>query len=360
MSTYMQLSLHMGMFMESTVEVSDQVFRDTITSLTWAESKGMFLDEYRSYINTIDACSCDGDWSPLCYIKLTITYNLAANKFGCWEIGGATTNEGSAIVIGLPNSQKSLALAAFKTHRKPNQTHAVVQIWPGSIITLTTQSKGHGHVLLYRISDIYPEEIEHVHKLTGDVKNVQKFTASLKLCKVFNIMTREVVAYNRELESIHIDHSIVQASITKATMYDCTRALYIRPYYFVKEGYKDWNIEKISYTTEYNTNESLMQLHELSTTISSSSLSINKPDNILVGMYISDTVRGTDSPIYVRVMIVVIIRNLIVTSDMYNINESTFKEHSDMFECSSFSELIQKADLTDDLYKTTIGKYVGN
>lgn len=346
--------------METTVEVSDKLFKTTTNSLTWSESKGMFLDEYRSYINTIDVCACDGDWSPLYNIKLTITYNIAANKFGCWELGGATANDGSSIIIGLPNSKKSLALAAFKTHKKPNQTHAVVQVWPGSVITLTTQSKGHGYVLLYRVSDIYPEEVEHVNKVTTDIKTVQKFTASLRLCKIFNIMTREVIAYNRELESIHIDHSIIQTSITKATMYDCTRALYIRPYYFIKEGYKDWDIETISYGTEYNINESLMKLHELSTSISSSSLTINKPDNILVGMYISDTVRDTVTPIYVRVKIVVIIRNIIVTSNMFNIDEFNFKEHSDMFECSSFSELIQKADLDDSLYKLTIGKYVGN
>ncbi len=77
-------------------------------------------------------------------------------------------------------------------------------------------------------------------------------------------------------------------------------------------------------------------------------------------MYISDTVRGAGKSIYVRVKIAIIIRNMIVSSDMFNINESTFNEHCDMFECSSFSELIQKADLEDILYKLTIGKYVGN
>lgn len=346
--------------MEPTVEVSDQLFKDTSSSLSWAEAKGLFLDEYHSYINTITACSCDGDWSPLYNIKLTVTYNISANKFGCWEIGGATTNDGSGILIGLPNSQKSLALAAFRTHRKPNQTHAVVQIWPGSVITLTTQSKGHGYVLLYRCSDIYPEIVTHVNHRTANVKTVQKFVASLKLCKIFNIMTREVIVYNRDLEAIDIEHKLIQTSITKATMYDCTRALYIRPYFFIKECYKDWNIETLACANEYNTNESLMKLHELAASISSSSLSIGKQDTILVGMYISDTVRGAGKSIYVRVKIAIIIRNMIVSSDMFNINESTFNEHCDMFECSSFSELIQKADLEDILYKLTIGKYVGN
>lgn len=335
------------------------------SEVTWTIAKRLFTGELQKHISTAQACMIDNNWASLATIELTVTLNEATNKFCCWEYGGATNSSGSALLIGLPSGDKPLALSAFRSHHSPNHTHAVVQVWNGCIVAIATQNKGNGVILLYKVETINPRETPYVHrdKETGEhsSKTVMRFAASLSLSKIINITTNETFIFNSDLQSISIGHPIVKTAIKKASFYNCQQALYIRPFFFISDGYKDWDLDKFEYDDFIDDpNKVSSKLIEIITTLSNAVKNTDKKELAILGITTNGAPSvevGTPDGLYAK--FVVITKNITECYWMY-ITEEIFNCFKDFFECGSYNDF-RKIAFGDDVFKrTSICKYVGN
>lgn len=328
--------------------------------LSWHDAKYLFVGDFKTLINTAYACMCDEDWSSIYNVSLTVTYNKNNNKFCGWEIGGATNVSGSSLIIGLPNGDKPLAVAALRKHKLPNMTHAVVQLWEGSIVAITTHVKGNGVVLLYRVHDVGPATHTHISKLYDSVTS-HKFVAKLQLCKVLDLITKKVTSFNTDLDFINNEHPIVQTSIRKASVFNCKQAMYIRFFYFITEGYKDWDIRNL-----YNENTSSIKTDYASVTSTldrmlaisaQETVTSAKGDNVLIGL--DPYTSGIDNSRGIYVKFVMIIRGVPTMCNTLCITEDIFNKYKDFFEWNSYNELIEASKI-DDITNISICKYSSN
>ncbi len=231
---------------ESFVDDKDELF-EYAKNCPWKIARQLFDDEVARYVTLIQASLASNDWSSLKQIQVTVTRNSNNGKYCCWECGGARSLAGHSVIIGAPDGKRHLALTAFRRFKVSNGKHAVIQVWPSCVVTIASQSRGMGAVLLYRISDIKP--------MTSVYENqyVNRFVAVLELNKVINISTREVQVFSTDLDNITTESDIINAAIKKATIYNCQHAIYVRPFFLIKsdDANKQWNMDTVPVVDEY-------------------------------------------------------------------------------------------------------------
>lgn len=234
---------------KGTIVWSEQNLFEEASKFTWADAKLLAADEINNIVTTAQTLMINHDWSSLREVDLTVTLNVGANRYCCYESGGAKSSSGHAVLIATPDGRKPLAMSAFRKHPSPNSAQAVIQVWPGCIVAIATQTRGVGVVLLYRIESIKPKQSVFVHwdesKSTTIGTNVVRFAAELKLAKVIDIATHEIRCFNNDLSNIGNNHQIIKTVMRKATIFNCQQALYIRPFFYVKDGFKMWDMSSL-------------------------------------------------------------------------------------------------------------------
>ena len=217
----------------------------------WFMVRSFFDDEVSKYTATAQAAMTSKDWSPLKEITLSVTMNENNGKYCCWECGGARSTFGHAVIIGAPDGRKPLAMSAFRKCKIKNNKQAVIQVWPSYIVAMSVQNRGTGVVLLYRIAEIKVTESVFVQQSRYNRNNATSgeahnhFSIVLQLNKVIDITTHEVLQFMNDLNHITPNSDIVKAAMRKATIFNCDQAIYIRPFFYKKDGDYEWDINSL-------------------------------------------------------------------------------------------------------------------
>ncbi len=224
----------------------------------WFMVRSFFDDEVSKYTATAQAAMTSKDWSSLKEITLAVTMNENNGKYCCWECGGARSTFGHAVIIGAPDGRKPLAMSAFRKCKIKNNKQAVIQVWPSYIVAMSVQNRGMGVVLLYRIAETKVIESVFVQQNrynrnanTASGESHHHFAIVLQLNKVIDIATHEVTQFMNDLNHITANSDIVKAAMRKATIFNCDQAIYIRPFFYKKDGDYEWNIDSLEVEDTY-------------------------------------------------------------------------------------------------------------
>ena len=228
---------------------SEDVMEDA-KKCPWFMVRAFFDDAISKYTAAAQAAMTSKDWSSLKEISLAVTMNENNGKYCCWEGGGARSTFGHSVIIGAPDGRKPLAMSAFRKCKVKNDKQAVIQIWPSYIVAIGVQNRGMGVVLLYRVAEFKIQESVYIqqnryNKSATSGESHHHFAISLQLNKVINISTHEVIQFMNDLNHINPNSDIVKAAIRKATIFNCEQAIYIRPFFYKKDGEYEWNIDDV-------------------------------------------------------------------------------------------------------------------
>lgn len=352
---------------QSTVQTNQPSPTELAKACDWNLAKKLFINEVASVVSVAHSSLSSKDWTGLRDVELTVTLNNYNNKYCIWEYGGAKASFGSAVVIGTPDGKAPIPMAAFRKC-VPNGTQAAIQIWPGCIVAIATQSRGIGCVLLYRIASVNVKS--ETNPDTDDP--MYCFKAKLELNKVIDMSENRTIFVKNDLRTINVNSRIVKQAIYKATIFNCEQAIYIRRFFHLNDGYKLWDINTVDSTNEYTDEPAV--LNYLTDIMNKISFMVRKMPNKVypfVGIKLLEKIEenvvidesGNGEPgkniFNMKIKFAVFTDNKSFASILV-LNENLFYKFRDMFKARNWEDFISKIDSDDELSKIQISKYVGN
>ena len=349
--------------------VSESVMEEA-KKCPWFMVRSFFDDEISKYTAAAQAAMTSKDWSSLKEIKLSVTMNENNNKYCCWECGGAKSTFGHSVIIGAPDGRKPLAMSAFRRSKIKNDKQAVIQIWPSYIVAIGVQNRGIGVVLLYRVAEFTVTDSVFVSQnadanAAGESHN--HFAITLQLNKVINISTHEVIQFMNDLNHITPNSDIVKAAIRKATIFNCDQAIYVRPFFYKKDGEYEWNINDVD-VEDTIVEESAVNAFFAEALAKFSNMVRSMPRGVFpyMGLQILSVSEGEaipDQQYNSEVMVkFAFLTDRKSSAYMLKINRNVFRQNRDFFPMKGFGTLvaIAKNENNAESPKTFYCKYSGN
>lgn len=359
-------SISTGTTQETVVINGEMDAFESAKATPWNIVRQLFDEEISKYVSVAQSAVTSKNWADLTDIYVPITMNDNNGKYCCWECGGAKQMNGYAVLIGDPAGNKPLAMSAYRKCNIPNGKQAVIQVYPSCIFVLTTQYRGMGVVLLYRIAGVEIRDAVYIQSKSRHNQNVtgepvKHFAIHCQLNKVFNMATHEIRQFSNDLNEITEDSPIIQAAIRKSTIYNCEQAIYIRPFFMLRDGYKDWDIKTTRVEDTYLEEDRVASfLTETLAKFSNLIRGMEYHTFPYLGVQVLDTVEE-DGEVAAVMMKIAVFTKKISQSWIIQLSSKNFYKFSDYFMYKSWSKLVDIASNKDSDYrKLYICKYAGN
>ena len=331
----------------------------------WFIVRHLFDEVVSEIVSAAQSAVTSENWSALEHVEIPVTINENCGKYCCWECGGAKQTFGHSFIIGEPSGNKPLAISAFRKGTPPNGKQAVIYIWPSCMIAISTQSRGIGATLLYKVTGVKVKESPYIQTIRDGKINqttegtiVKHYVITCQLNKVFNMATDEVSHFCNDLSHINAESDIIKAAVRKSTIYNCDQAIYIRPFYKVNNGHEDWDISTL--TVEKTLTESNQISSKFMEILSNLSSIVRKMPNKVypyIGMEILYNDEPENDDLFIKIALLTANK---CNAWIFVMNKSLFHKHRDFFLGKSYEQLLDLRKVQDPLERTFIYRYTGN
>jgi hypothetical protein len=154
---------------------------------------------------------------------IVIPGDIKAGDAVClWEMGGGNSERGLTMLIGLPGGKMIERPNFFRRHPKPNARQGITNVWEGCVFSIGSVDQGRKLVLVFEITNIFKDEAYPENPMIQG-----KLVASYIENWVGGAGTGDDIYSN-----------IIDATLEKLSILDCTYAVYMNPWAFANKSHQ--------------------------------------------------------------------------------------------------------------------------